>query len=78
MIEQLFSSSNTNKNNLIYLLLTSGRKNKWIFIGIIYWTSSSRLSSFVHHVVGGVKLDAQKKLFVLMTFSGFIGYLESA
>ena len=35
--------------------------------------SSSRLRSFVHHVVGDVKLDAQEKLFTLTTFSGFIG-----
>ena len=27
---------------------------------------------FLHHVVGDAKLDAQEKLFVLTTFSGFI------
>ena len=27
----------------------------------------------MHHVVGGAKLDAQEKLFVLKTFHGFIG-----
>ena len=64
---------NSNKNNLTYLLLTRGKKTKWILIGIVYWASSSRLSSFVHHVVRDVKLDAQEKLFVLTTFSRFIG-----
>ena len=49
------------------------RKNKWILIGIVYWASSSRLSMFVHHVVRDLKLDAQEKLFVLTTFSTFIG-----
>ena len=34
--------------------------------------SSSRLRSFLHHVLGDVKLNAQEKLFVLTTFSGFI------
>ena len=62
--------------------MTRGRKNKWILIGIVYWASfsrlsslasSSRLSSFVHHVVRDVKFDAQEKLFVLTTFSRFIG-----
>ena len=53
---------NSNKNNLTYLLLTRGKKTKWILIGIVYWASSSRLSSFVHHVVRDVKLDAQEKL----------------
>ena len=38
---------NSNENNLIYLLLTRGRKSEWILIGIVYWASSSRLSSFV-------------------------------
>ena len=33
----------------------------------------NRLSSFVHYVVRDVKLDAQEKLFVLTTFSRFIG-----
>ena len=61
------------QKNLIYLLLTRGKKNKWILIGIVYWASSSRLSSFVHHVVRDVKLDAQEKLFVLTTFYGYIG-----
>ena len=73
---------NSNENNFVYLLLTRGRKNKWILIGIVYWArsnrlrswvSSSRLGSLVHHAVGDVKLDAQEKLFVLTTFSGFIG-----
>ena len=27
----------------------------------------------VHHVVGDVNIDAQEKLFVLTTFSGFVG-----
>ena len=44
-----------------------------ISIGIVYWTSSSRFSSFVHHVVRDVRLDAKEKLFVLTTFSRFIG-----
>ena len=44
-----------------------------ILIGIVYWASFSRLRSFVHHVVRDVKLDAQEKLFVLTTFSRFIG-----
>ena len=35
--------------------------------------SSNRLRSFVHHVVGDAKLEAQEKLFVLTKFSGFIG-----
>ena len=39
------------------------------FDWIVYWASSSRLSSFVYHVVGDVKLDPQEKLFVLTTFS---------
>ena len=34
--------------------MTRGQKNKWIFVGIVYWTSSGRLSSFVHHVVRDV------------------------
>ena len=68
-----FLIRNSNKNNLTYLLLTRGKKTKWILIGIVYWASSSRLSSFVHHVVRDVKLDAQEKLFVLTTFSRFIG-----
>ena len=34
------------QKNLIYLLLTRGKKSKWILIGIVYWASSSRLSSF--------------------------------
>ena len=38
-----------------------------------YWASSSRLSSFVHHVVRDVKFDAQGKRFLLTTFSRFIG-----
>ena len=38
-----------------------------------YWASSSRLSSFVHHVVTDVKFDAQGELFVLTTLSKFIG-----
>ena len=33
--------------------------------------SCSRFRSFLHHVIGDVKLDAQEKLFVLTTFSGF-------
>ena len=37
-------------------------------IEIVNWTSSSRLSLFVHDVVGDVKFDAQK-----MKLSGFIG-----
>ena len=44
-----------------------------ILIGIVYWPSSSRLRSFVHHVVEDVNLDAQEKLFVLTTFSRFVG-----
>ena len=60
------------RNNFIYLLLTREKKNKWILIEIVYWASTSRLSSFVHHVVRDVKLDAQEKLFVLTTFSRFI------
>ena len=35
--------------------------------------AASRLSSFVHHVVRYIKLDAQEKLFALTTFSMFIG-----
>ena len=31
------------------------------------------LELFVHHVVKDVKLDAQEKVFVLTTFSRFIG-----
>ena len=61
------------RNNLIYLLLTREKKNKWILIEIVYWASTSRLSSFVHHVVRDIKLDAQEKLFVLATFSRFVG-----
>ena len=38
----------------------------------LYMANSSRLNSFVHHVVVDVKLDAQEKLFVLTTFSRFI------
>ena len=65
---------NSSENNFIYLLVIKRRKNKWILIGIVYWASFSRLRSFVHHVVGDAKLDAQEKLFVLTTFSGFIGF----
>ena len=43
----------------------------------LYWISSSRLSSFVHHVVKDVTLDAQEKLFVLTTFSRFIRVMQS-
>ena len=50
-----------------YLFTLDKRDKKLIFIGIVYWASSSRLSSFVHLVVGDAKLDAQEKLFVLMT-----------
>ena len=60
------------RNNFIYLLLTREKKNKCILIEIVYWASTSRLSSFVHHVVRDVKLDAQEKLFVLTTFSRII------
>ena len=42
-----------------------------ILIGIFYCASSSRRSLFVHHVVGNAK-KTLKKLFVVMTFSGFI------
>ena len=35
--------------------------------------SCCRLRSFVHHVVRDVKLDAQEKWFVLMTFGRLIG-----
>ena len=45
---------NSNKNNLLYLLLARGRKNKWIWLlikWIFYWASSSPASSFVHHAV---------------------------
>ena len=68
-----FLIRNSDENNLIYLLLTRGRKSKWILVGIVYWASSSRLSSFVHHVVRDVKLDVQEILFLLTTFSRFIG-----
>ena len=54
-------------NNFIYLLLTRGRKNKWILIGILYWSSSSRLRTFVDHILADIKLDAQEKLFVVTT-----------
>ena len=43
-----------------------------MLIGNVYWADSNRLSSFVHHVVGDVKLDAQEKMFVPTTFSGFM------
>ena len=85
----IFYFLNSDENKLICLLLTRGRKNKWILIAIIYWASSSRLSSFVVrdvklycHIVRDVKLDAQGKLFVLTGFSVFIelcrvtGYLR--
>ena len=36
-------------------------------------SSCSLLRSFVHLIVGDVKLDAQEKRFVLTTFSRFIG-----
>ena len=42
----IFWFINSNENNFIYLLYTSERK-KWILIEIVYWTSSSRLRSFV-------------------------------
>ena len=57
----------------MYLLLTRGWQNKWILVGTVYWGSSSRLSSFVHHLVEDVKVDAEGELFVLTTFSRFIG-----
>ena len=69
----IFKFVNSKENNLIYLVLTRRRKNKWILIGIVYWESFSHLSSFVPHVVKTVKLDAQEKLFVLTTFSRFMG-----
>ena len=72
LVTIMFEFVSSNKDNLIYLLLTRGRKNRWILIGIVYWESSSYLSSFVHYVVGDVKLDAQEKLFVLTTFNRFI------
>ena len=40
---------------------------------LIIRASCSRLRLFVDHVVGDMKLDAQEKLSVLTTFSGFIG-----
>ena len=64
---------NSHENNLIYIFLTRGRKNKWVLTGIVYWASSSHLNSFVHHVVRDVKWDVQEKLFVLTTLSRFIG-----
>ena len=73
LMRNYFLIRNSNENNLIHLLLTRGKKTKWILIGIVCWASSSRLSSFVHHVVVDVKLGPQEKLFVLTIFSGFIG-----
>ena len=67
-----FLIRNSNENNLIYLLLTREQK-QMDFDWIVYWASSNRLSSFVHHVVVDVKLGPQEKLFVLTIFSGFIG-----
>ena len=34
-----------------------------------------RLSSRLHHAVRDVKLDAQEKVFVLTTFSSFVGFV---
>ena len=44
-----------------------GRKTNGFWLELFIW-----LRSFVHHVVGNAKLDAQEKLFVLTTLSGFI------
>ena len=55
-------------NNIIFFLLAMGRRNKSILC-----RNCSRLRWFVHHVVRAVKLDAEGKMFVLTTFSGFIG-----
>ena len=51
--------------------MTSERKNEWILNEIVYLASSSHLSSFLHHVVGDVKLDVQEKLILLMTSKDF-------
>ena len=40
--------------------------------------SFRRLRSFIHHVFGDVKLDAQEKLFVLTASAGLQGCIESA
>ena len=65
---ELFSNSwtQTKATSFIYSWETD-------LIGIVYSASSSCLSSFVHHVVRDVKLDAQEKLSVLTTFNRFIG-----
>ena len=47
------------KKNLYSTKITLFTLDNLISIRIAYWASSSSLSSFVHQVVGDVKLDAQ-------------------
>ena len=42
--DTIFQFVNSSENNLTYLLLTRGRKNKWNLFGIVYWASTSHLS----------------------------------
>ena len=54
--------------------MTNGKEKKMDFVLELFIREScSRLRSFIHHVVRDVKLDAQEKQFVLMTFNRFIG-----
>ena len=70
----IFFFLNLNEDNLIYFLLTNGKEEQMTFESELFIRAScSRLRSFVHHVMRDVKLDAQEKLFVLTTFSRFIG-----
>ena len=59
----IFQFVNSNENNLIYFPLTNGKEEQINFVSeLLIRASCSRLRSFVHHVVGDVKLDAQEKL----------------
>ena len=54
--------------------MTNGKEKQMDFMLELFIRESwSRLRSFTHHVVRDVKLDAQEKRFVLMTFNRFIG-----
>ena len=60
----IFQFVNSNENNLIYFPLTNEKEEQINFVSELFIRAScSRLRSFVHHVVGDVKLDAQEKLF---------------
>ena len=65
----IFQFVNSNENNLIYLFVTSGRKNKWILIVIVYlgMVQPAQLVCTPH----SRRYKIEEKL--LMAFTSFIG-----